>query len=161
MSVIASNAERTSSHGKTGDQAGILRSRLPGETDQREGTSRFSSSNQPADAKRVLAEALTLLDEALAKKPTYFEALVYKSLVLRSQARVESNPTEAKRLAAEADRLRAAAQAMRQGSPRRTSGSPRIIVLHGLRRPAIQGKRIRRTISWNRGSSRSGSSSQS
>ena len=40
-----------------------------------------------ADAKLLLAEARSLLDEALQKKPDYWEVLVYKSLVVRTQAK--------------------------------------------------------------------------
>lgn len=73
---------------------------------------RKNASIPPADAKRILAEALTLLDEALAMRPAYLEATVFKSLVLRGQARVESDPGRAKQLVAEADGLMKTAQAM-------------------------------------------------
>ena len=66
-----------------------------------------------ADAKLLLAEARSLLDEALQKKPSYWEALVYKSLVVRTQAKYETDPAIVQKLTAEADRLRAQAEAMR------------------------------------------------
>jgi hypothetical protein len=53
----------------------------------------------------------------LKLKPDYFEALVYKSLLLRLQAaRVEQDPARAKALVAEADRLRQRAEALRKKS---------------------------------------------
>ena len=66
-----------------------------------------------ADAKLLLGEARSLLDEALQKKPDYWEALVYKSLVVRTQAKYETDPAIVQKLTAEADRLRAQAEAMR------------------------------------------------
>ena len=66
------------------------------------------------DATLALAEAVTLLDEALTLRPNDVNALVYKALALRGQARFASDPAVAKTLTAEADRLLAAAQAARQ-----------------------------------------------
>jgi tetratricopeptide (TPR) repeat protein len=66
-----------------------------------------------ADAKMLLIEARLLLDEALKKNPAYWEALVYKSLVVLTQAKYETDPAVVKSLTAEADRLRAQAEAMR------------------------------------------------
>jgi hypothetical protein len=62
----------------------------------------------------LLSEARALLDEALKKNPAYWEAVVYKSLVVRGQAKYETDPALAKTLIAEADRLRAQADAMRK-----------------------------------------------
>jgi tetratricopeptide (TPR) repeat protein len=67
-----------------------------------------------ADATLALAEAITLLDEALTLRPNDVNALVYKALALRGQARFASDPAVATTLTAEADRLLAAAQAARQ-----------------------------------------------
>lgn len=66
-----------------------------------------------ADAKMLLAEARLMLDDALKQNPGYWEAVVYKSVVVRAQARYETDPAVVKRLIAEADRLRAQAEAMR------------------------------------------------
>ena len=67
-----------------------------------------------ADARMLLGEARLLLDDALKKNPAYWEAVVYKSLVVRSQARYETDPAVVKTLTAEADRLLAQAEAMRK-----------------------------------------------
>jgi tetratricopeptide (TPR) repeat protein len=64
-----------------------------------------------AEAAVALGEALSLVDEALTLKPNDFTAMVYKSLVVRGQARFATDPAAAKRLTAEADRLLAAAKA--------------------------------------------------
>ena len=66
-----------------------------------------------ADAKMFLTEARLLLDDALQKNPAYWEAAVYKSLVVRTQAKYETDQTVVTTLTAEADRLRAQAEAMR------------------------------------------------
>ena len=68
----------------------------------------------PADAMKFLAEALLVLDEAMTLKPDYVEALVYKSLVVRTQARFEIDPDKARALSSEADRLKAQADEMRK-----------------------------------------------
>ena len=63
-----------------------------------------------AEGRKLAAEALVALDEALKAKPDYMEAVVYKSLVLRLQAeKFEADPAKRKALIAEADRLRAQA----------------------------------------------------
>jgi len=67
-----------------------------------------------ADAMKFLAEALLVLDEAMTLKPDYVEALVYKSLVVRTQARFETDPDKARALSSEADRLKAQADEMRK-----------------------------------------------
>jgi predicted Zn-dependent protease len=74
------------------------------------------SSNQTiaaADAKMLLGEALLMSDDALKKNPKYWEAVVYKSLIVRTQAKYETDPAVVKKLIAEADRLRAQADALR------------------------------------------------
>jgi hypothetical protein len=60
-----------------------------------------------AEANKLLAAATVALDDALTQKPEYIEALVYKSLVLRTRAPYEPNAEKAAALTAEADRLRA------------------------------------------------------
>jgi hypothetical protein len=67
-----------------------------------------------ADARKLLAEAATVLDEALTLRPKFMESVAYKAVVLNRQARLESDPAKAKALTAEADRLRAEAQALRK-----------------------------------------------
>jgi len=68
----------------------------------------------PGDAAVLLAEANRCFDEVLAAQPEAMEALVYKGLVLRALAPLESDPVRAKALVAEADRLRARAEAVRK-----------------------------------------------
>lgn len=66
-----------------------------------------------ADAKMLLSEARLMLDDALQRNPKYWEAAVYKSLVVRTQAKYETDPAVVKKLIAEADRLRAQAEGLR------------------------------------------------
>jgi hypothetical protein len=66
-----------------------------------------------ADARKVLAEALTMFDAKLKAQPT-LDALVYKGVTLKQQARFEHDPAAAKALLDEADRLLAQAKAMRK-----------------------------------------------
>jgi hypothetical protein len=64
----------------------------------------------------VLREATASFDAALKMRPTFVEAIVYKSLVLRLQAeRVEQDATRRKALQAEADRLTEQARKLRSG----------------------------------------------
>jgi tetratricopeptide (TPR) repeat protein len=67
-----------------------------------------------ANANKLLAEATLALDDALAIKPEYMEALVYKSLVLRTRARYEPDANKVAALTAEADRLRARVMEMQK-----------------------------------------------
>ena len=53
-------------------------------------------------------------DRALAIKPDYLEALVYKNILLRVQANLSSDPIEQKRLIDEADALRARAMSLQR-----------------------------------------------
>jgi TonB family protein len=54
------------------------------------------------------------LDSALATKPEYVDALVYKNLLLRSQASLETDPAKVQSLIAQADALRDQALKLRQ-----------------------------------------------
>lgn len=67
----------------------------------------------PADAKRLLNEARLMTDDALTKNPKYWEAAIYKSLIIRAQAKFETDTAVIKKLIAEADRVRAQAETMR------------------------------------------------
>jgi hypothetical protein len=64
----------------------------------------------PAEARKLLSEAIAAFDAALKAHPDYMEALVFKSVVLRLDAtRYEKDGNRAKEMIAEADRLRARA----------------------------------------------------
>ncbi len=65
---------------------------------------------------------LQAADRALAMNPDYSEALTYKSLLLRLQALIESDPSVQKALLAEADTLRARAIEIRNA--RQAAGLP-------------------------------------
>jgi tetratricopeptide (TPR) repeat protein len=67
-----------------------------------------------ADARKLLNEAVLVLDDALALKPGFADAVVYKAVARTRQARLEPDPAAAKALSAEADKLRAQAQALRK-----------------------------------------------
>jgi tetratricopeptide (TPR) repeat protein len=54
---------------------------------------------------RYLTAAMDAVDRALALQPDYFEATVYKSLIVRQQARVAADPVAQRQLLEEADRL--------------------------------------------------------
>jgi tetratricopeptide (TPR) repeat protein len=59
----------------------------------------------PDAAQRYLRQAHDALDRALQLQPDYFEALTYRNLVLRQQARLEADPQRRAALIAEADRV--------------------------------------------------------
>ena len=54
----------------------------------------------------VAARGLLSVDRALTLKPDYGEALIYKNLLLRSQATVEPDPARQQALIREADESR-------------------------------------------------------
>ena len=70
-----------------------------------------------------LASGLDAIDRALALRPDYFEALTYKNLILRQQARFEADPDTQRVLLEQADALQRQAIAVRdaqvRGAPRR------------------------------------------
>jgi protein TonB len=70
---------------------------------------RRGSDLTPQQTRAYLAKGIAASDRALAVDPIYYEALVYKNILLRHQARLETDPVEQRRLIDEADLLRARA----------------------------------------------------
>jgi hypothetical protein len=66
---------------------------------------------KPADAKKLLADALLLIDDALKAKSDYWPGVEYKAILVRERAKFETDPALIKSLLAESDRLRAQAAA--------------------------------------------------
>ena len=64
--------------------------------------------------RELVLKGLEAVDRALALKADYMEALVYKGLLLRLEAAMETDPAKLRALLAEADRLRDRAQELRQ-----------------------------------------------
>ena len=60
----------------------------------------------PAQQKDYIMKGLAMEDKALGLNPEYMEAMTYKNILLRLQARVEKDPKVQKDLLDEADRLR-------------------------------------------------------
>lgn len=60
---------------------------------------------KPAQAIEYLNKGVEAVDKALQHRPDYFEALTYKNLLLRQQARFEKNPARQKELLSQADAL--------------------------------------------------------
>ncbi len=79
--------------------------------------------NTLSDAQKrdYIARGLQAADQAIALNPEYMEALVYKNLLLRSQALLESDPAVQKGLITEADELRTRAIKIRNA--RQASGA--------------------------------------
>lgn len=71
-----------------------------------------------------ILQGIAAEDRALALKPDYLEALVYKNILLRQQAKLEPDPGQRKVLLAEADVLRNTAKELQQNStqPRAQQG---------------------------------------
>jgi hypothetical protein len=65
---------------------------------------------------------LAAIDKAIALNSAYFEALVYKNLLLRLQANLEKNPSLQRALLLEADEWRAKAQQVRNQSTATSAG---------------------------------------
>jgi tetratricopeptide (TPR) repeat protein len=75
-----------------------------------------------AQQARYLTAGMEAVDQALALRPEYFEALVYKNLLLRQQARFAPDPQAQRLMLEEADRLQQQAIALRD----RQAGSRRL-----------------------------------
>jgi tetratricopeptide (TPR) repeat protein len=75
----------------------------------------------PARQTGYLRAATEAVDRALALRPEYFEALVYKNLILRQQARFAGDPQAQRMLLEEADRLQQQALQVRN---RQSRGRP-------------------------------------
>jgi tetratricopeptide (TPR) repeat protein len=67
-----------------------------------------------ADKRSYVQKGLTAIDHAIQLKPDYVEAIVYKNLLLRSQALLEKDPAKQQALIKEADTLRDKAEAIRK-----------------------------------------------
>ena len=76
---------------------------------------------KPADQLKYVEDGLKAVDEAIRLKPDYFEALTYKNLLLRVQARIVKDPGEQQRLLAEAKQYEARALEVR--NKQRASGA--------------------------------------
>jgi TonB family protein len=67
----------------------------------------------PLEERRAyLVKGIAAIDRALALDPAYSEALAYKNILLRHQARLETDPVAQRRLIDEADLLRTRAMEM-------------------------------------------------
>jgi tetratricopeptide (TPR) repeat protein len=75
----------------------------------------------PAQQMKYTEDGIKAVDEAIRLKPDYFEALTYKNLLLRVQARIVKNPAEQQRLLAEAKQYEARAIEVR--NKQRASGA--------------------------------------
>jgi TonB family protein len=60
----------------------------------------------PADQLRFVMNGIAATDRALSLKPDYADALVYKNLLLRMRANLETDPVQKQQLMADADALR-------------------------------------------------------
>ncbi len=61
----------------------------------------------PAEKMRYITSGIAATDRALVIKPDYSDALLWKNILLRTQANLETDPFQKQRLLAEADTLRA------------------------------------------------------
>ena len=77
---------------------------------------------KPPQVAEYLTKALQAVDKALELRPDYFEALTYKNLILRQQARFEADPDTQRLLIEQANALQRQAIAVRDAQMR---GTPR------------------------------------
>ena len=66
-----------------------------------------------AEKAKYVQQGMQAIDKAVQLKPDYFEAIVYKGLLLRVQATIEKNPARQQDLLRQANQLRDNAQAIR------------------------------------------------
>src|SRR5439155_3142311 len=76
------------------------------------------------EKKAYVQKGIEAVDHALQIKPDYMEALVYKNLLLRSQANLEKDVAKQQSLIKEADKLRDRAQELRKQRAAGTTPSP-------------------------------------
>jgi tetratricopeptide (TPR) repeat protein len=69
---------------------------------------------QDADKRELVQTGLDMIDKAISIKDDYDEALVYKNLLLRTQANLETDRSKQLALLKEADELRDRAEALRK-----------------------------------------------
>lgn len=67
-----------------------------------------------ADKRQYVQKGLAAIDHAIQLKPDYVEAIVYKNLLLRSQALLEKDPAKQQALIKQADSLRDQAEEIRK-----------------------------------------------
>ncbi len=67
-----------------------------------------------AQKRTYIHAGIAATDRALALDPDYVEALIYKNILLRMQAQMESDPAAQQQLIAQADQLRAQALALQR-----------------------------------------------
>ena len=67
-----------------------------------------------ADKRTYVQKGLTAIDHAIQLRPDYVEAIVYKNLLLRSQALLEKDPAKQQALIKQADSLRDQAEEIRK-----------------------------------------------
>jgi len=67
-----------------------------------------------AEKKTYVDKGITAIDEAIRIRPDYVEAIVYKNLLLRLQANLETNPARQQALIRQADVLRDQAEEIRK-----------------------------------------------
>ena len=65
----------------------------------------FNPRVKAPEARKLLADGLAAIDEALKRNPTSMDAIWEKSNILKAQAERETDPQRARSLRAEADRL--------------------------------------------------------
>jgi TonB family protein len=78
------------------------------------------TSLTPEEKSKLIADGLAAEESALSYDPDYADAMIYKNLLLRLQAQLETNPAERTRIIEEADRLRTRAMTMREQQPAAT-----------------------------------------
>ena len=77
---------------------------------------------KPQQAQDYLAKGQQAIDQALTLRPDYFEALTYKNLLLRQQARIEKNPAKAQELIKQAEEFQK--KAIDTRNRQQTGGAP-------------------------------------
>jgi TonB family protein len=71
----------------------------------------------PEEKRKLIADGLAAEDSALSYDSDFVDALIYKNLLLRLQAELETDPAERTRIIGEADLLRTRALAIRKQQP--------------------------------------------
>ena len=70
----------------------------------------------PPQKKDYALKGIDADDKALALNPDYFDALIFKNILLRLQGNAETDPATQKKLIQEADELRTKAMAIQKGA---------------------------------------------
>lgn len=100
------------------------------------------ASLTPEEKRRYLEAGIAATDRALAVQPQFVDSLVYKNILLRMQAGMETDPAGRDQLLAEADALRGRAMELSKASDRPVGGGQTPVRVGGSVKPPTKTRNV-------------------